>query len=316
MHRNSCNVFDKLNAYRGIITPSYTPNSIWEHFFTNMNINEDMIISIVNDGTEKKAIFSKERLSFNSPLNQKSTESSDLCILNDKNQNDIAENYPLKLIYCDGNITENSYFTISESRISLSHEQNIISNSPHIQYLKNNSSLTQNELSDLFGSILSNEQKQKITDALRFVEPKVKDFTVITSKGINNIYINIGLKISLPINILGDGINKLIQIISIMYKYRNSLILIENIENNFYSKYYRKVWKLLFNTSKETNCQILATSNSYEFIERNPFLYENKQDLDYISVIRLQEKDDGIIYPIIIKDNALEYIIENNWEIR
>ena len=46
----------------------------------------------------------------------------------------------------------------------------------------------------------------------------------------------------------------------------DSLILIDEIENGFHYSMYAKLWEVLATISKENNCQIIATSHSYENI--------------------------------------------------
>ncbi|MDR1084678.1 MAG: ATP-binding protein [Deltaproteobacteria bacterium] len=75
---------------------------------------------------------------------------------------------------------------------------------------------------------------------------------------------------------LVDGINRLIQIVLIILANPGSIILIdEEIETGFHYSFFPKLWEIIGKLSLETDCQVFATTHSYECIKGTKTLYSN-----------------------------------------
>jgi predicted ATPase len=94
-----------------------------------------------------------------------------------------------------------------------------------------------------------------------------------------------------------------------------STILIDEIENGFHYSFFPKLWEIIGNVSQETGCQVVATSHSYECIKGAKCLALNKDKPDLFRFIRLDRIDDTIV-PKIFDNEAFEYSINNEWEVR
>ena len=69
----------------------------------------------------------------------------------------------------------------------------------------------------------------------------------------------------LPLKLAGDGINKLLFIVLSIIANPNSVILIDEIETGFHFSMYAKLWEISI-VAQKNNCQIIATTHSYECI--------------------------------------------------
>lgn len=71
----------------------------------------------------------------------------------------------------------------------------------------------------------------------------------------------------LPLKLAGDGICKLLFILLAIIANPNSIILIDEIETGFHYSKYPKLWEVIANPARDYNCQIIATTHSYECID-------------------------------------------------
>ncbi|MEK7991944.1 MAG: AAA family ATPase, partial [Thiotrichaceae bacterium] len=66
---------------------------------------------------------------------------------------------------------------------------------------------------------------------------------------------------------LGDGINRFIAILCAIWASQDGFLLIDEIENGIHYTNYPKLWKIIFQASKDANCQLFITTHSKECIQ-------------------------------------------------
>lgn len=110
-------------------------------------------------------------------------------------------------------------------------------------------------------------QKQEIIKTLQLLEPDISDISTIAIDGSVQLYVKNSNQI-LPLHLAGDGMKRLLYLILSIKETPNSVILIDEIETGFHYSMYEKLWKILAQTAKESNCQIIATTHSYECIQK------------------------------------------------
>ncbi len=113
---------------------------------------------------------------------------------------------------------------------------------------------------------------------------------------------------------MGDGMARLISIILIISTTKNGCIFIDEIENGIHYSVLPKIWSGIVAAAKKYNCQIFATTHSYECLEAAvKALDENLQDeFRYIRLERHDEKLLSNTYSFA----ELSVSIDRKWEIR
>jgi len=109
--------------------------------------------------------------------------------------------------------------------------------------------------------------KKKMTgiiDILKEIEPAITDIRM-GSGGM--IYVDIGKDKLLPLNIMGDGMRRILAILATIAATRNGVLLIDEIENGFHYASLMIAWKAIFLACHEYNVQLVTTTHSYECIE-------------------------------------------------
>lgn len=71
----------------------------------------------------------------------------------------------------------------------------------------------------------------------------------------------------IPLNGMGDGVLRILQLVLGMFPAKNGFLLIDEFENGLHYSVQEKIWKLLFELAKEMNIQIFATTHSWDCIE-------------------------------------------------
>jgi len=112
--------------------------------------------------------------------------------------------------------------------------------------------------------LLVKKKLNRIIEVLREIDWRVEDIRLGTG---GMIYVDLGLEKLVPINIMGDGIRRILAFLAAMSDTKNGVLLVDEIDNGFHHTSLPVAWKALFAASKEYNVQIIATTHSYECIE-------------------------------------------------
>lgn len=111
--------------------------------------------------------------------------------------------------------------------------------------------------------IIEEKQEHVIVEILRHIEPKIQSITVLKS-GVN---VDIGLDRLIPVNMLGDGIRKLLAIITSLYGCKNGIIFIDEIDNGMHFSSLSSLWKAIIKTARLLNVQVFATTHNIESLQ-------------------------------------------------
>ena len=169
---------------------------------------------------------------------------------------------------------------------------------------------------NLFERIIQEKREQDIVSVLNIVDNKIQDLRM----GANNtIFVyKKGINEAVPINIAGDGIRKIVSILSVIANAKDGIVLIDEIENGLHYKTLKEIWKVIFIAAEKYNTQLFMTTHSKECID---FLVkfinetENNQYKNYVSLLRLNNKNSNHFVTSYLDDN-LDAIYEKNLETR
>ena len=176
-----------------------------------------------------------------------------------------AKNYGLKLNYSIGK-KDNKYsseFILKEGdpdngKVSVDkrYKESLFS-----QYIT--SSSQQTSLNDEFARIVANKQESHILTALREIDPSINDIQLVG----NEILVDIGAEQRLPINMTGDGLRKILMIIISIYRCRNGILLIDEIDNGFHFSAMEVLWKAILTTARDNNVQLFASTHNIDSLK-------------------------------------------------
>jgi AAA15 family ATPase/GTPase len=163
-----------------------------------------------------------------------------------------------------------------------------------------------------FGDLVRDSAENEIIDVLK----EISDIVDIRMSANNIVLVGIkGKNERQPINIVGDGIIKIVSILSFLRQVKKGgILLIDEIENGlYYSSSSLMLWKAIFKACRTYNVQIVATTHSRECIENFYVAYKDEKLSDGISLVRLDKKDNDIrvvSYNEMNIKTAIEYDME------
>ena len=135
----------------------------------------------------------------------------------------------------------------------------------YTSFVNNNFVRTDRAILDRMGKAEINGEKQKLIDFLQRIDPSISDIVTLSINGIPQLYINTNKKL-LPVQFSGDGINKLLYIVLSIMDAKNGILLVDEIDTGFHYSMYTDLWKIISDVSHDYNCQVIATTHSYENI--------------------------------------------------
>lgn len=145
---------------------------------------------------------------------------------------------------------------------------------------------------ELFGKLELDGRKSEILHLLNKMDQSLSDITAITINGQTQLYGNMGGKL-LPMRLAGDGMNRLLFIMLSIMENPNSIILIDEIENGFHYSMFPVIWEAIAHTAQKSNCQVIATTHSYECVAGAVEGIEKADMKDNFCFFRLAQEKDG-----------------------
>ena len=116
---------------------------------------------------------------------------------------------------------------------------------------------------NFYSEILKKKKEDKLISILCEIEPSIKD--IIIANGM--IMVDIGLSQRVPIQVLGDGIRKIFEVIVAMFQCENGVLMIDEMENGFHYQSMPILWRAIIQTAKELNVQIFATTHNIDTLQ-------------------------------------------------
>ena len=127
---------------------------------------------------------------------------------------------------------------------------------------KNANKSNKNNFEQLYSKIIENELEIQLDNYIRTFDASIEKIRIINGephcKQVDKFY---------NLNEFGDGLAKYISFIMHLLANKNSIILIDEIENGIHYTNFDKLWELILTISKEQNVQVFATTHSKECIE-------------------------------------------------
>lgn len=159
--------------------------------------------------------------------------------------------------------------------------------------------------------MLNEKRRDDILKWLQSIEPKVQDIRTSTN-GV--VMVDIGMDNFLPINHLGDGIVRILNILSYIYSARNGILMIDEIENGLHVSSIKYMWEMVLESSKQNNTQIFMTTHSSDIIKGLSLALQDKSDS--VASFWLSKFDDDRVKAYRYSPDRLEKALDADIDIR
>jgi AAA15 family ATPase/GTPase len=91
----------------------------------------------------------------------------------------------------------------------------------------------------------------------------------------------------------GDGLRHYISIICALYACESGYLFIDEIDNGIYYEHFDRLWEIILTLSKQTNCQVFATTHSKEMLESFARVAkkQDEQDISFTTLIKNKNQE-------------------------
>lgn len=163
-------------------------------------------------------------------------------------------------------------------------------------------------------SIIEYKEQYILIDALKMIDNRIVDIAILK----NRIYIDLGLKKLMPVEVLGDGIRRTVNIITRMYKCRNGVLLVDEFDNGIHYSSMPIIWKAIILAAEKFNVQFFVTTHNIDSLKT---LKDTAEDFSVeiqneIRCIKLEHAENDNLIAYNYNFPEFSYAIEMEHEIR
>jgi hypothetical protein len=158
--------------------------------------------------------------------------------------------------------------------------------------------LSKREIGKLWDDVALTNLEQEILAALRTIAPGIERLNLVADPASPGERIPIvkvqGIEEPLPLNNLGDGMQRMLGIALALVNAKDGMLLIDEIENGLHYSVLPSLWQIIFRLAQRLNIQVFATSHSRDCIEA----FQQVADADKQTegmLIRLESKKGEIV---------------------
>ena len=283
--------FEKISNFRSLpVIPDF--DILWKPLFHQLNADEPIQISARLEHDTELTYYREDSYS---PLPQ-DFKGMTPNVMN-RFMSSAQSGYTLgfKLAQKEISYTETGHFIAAPDGIAVNITTSLPNNQKVIMPLTHmiNSRITAfYSPVELFGKLELDGRKGEILDILQKMDPAISDITAITTNGQTQLYGNMGGKL-LPMRLAGDGMNRLLIIMLSIMENPNSIILIDEIENGLHYSMFPVLWESIAHAAQESNCQVIATTHSYECVTGAVEGMEKADMEDKFCFFRLAQEKNG-----------------------
>jgi AAA15 family ATPase/GTPase len=169
-----------------------------------------------------------------------------------------------------------------------------------------------NILKYFYEKVTSQFKEGDLLSSLQLIDERIEKLNII------NDMLQVKLKSLssyIPINELGDGFCRLVEILMDLYIAEHNTVVVDEIESGIHYSRIKSIWSDIITISRSNNIQLFVTTHSKEFIDR---LSEVSRELDFddVSIINLYKDKDGnvkhtMVDSIEILANRIDLGLEN-----
>lgn len=170
----------------------------------------------------------------------------------------------------------------------------------------------------LVDRMLEEKRKDVLLEALQFVEPKIQDIKVGPTRIVSA---DVGCTKFLPINLLGDGLLNVLNIISTVDFTSRGILMIDEIGAGLHVSCIKHLWKILIEQSRKRDTQIFITTHSKDVIEGLVEFYKQEnllfsEDENAVACFYLNKNGSDQVKGYRYSPEQLGQVLESDTDIR
>ncbi len=193
--------------------------------------------------------------------------------------------------------------------------------------------LPPSELASLWDETTLSPNEAFVLQALRIIEPDVEGLAFVKSserdryararegysRTADDRVAIIKLKnqeMPIPLNSMGDGMLRILQLILAMFPARGGLFLVDELENGLHYSVQEEVWKLIFKLATDLDIQVFVTTHSWDCIESFTKVAVEDTDTEGVLLKLARSRLTGKVVARVYDEADLQTITASELEIR
>ena len=230
---------------------------------------------------------------------------------------EIPKHYGLRMKYCnrDGEFSSEVMYDLGKSNQV---EQKVHVDERYAEQLKCvylSPRYDSNASVEGLQNIILNKDEEFLAEALRILEPVAQKPVFMD----NVMYVDAGLPQRIPINLMGDGIRKIVSFLTSIYACRGGVVLIDELSNGFHYSVMKDMWNIVIRAAVRNDVQIFATTHDEDSIKGfHQAAIDLKEEVgnEVATGFKLQRIADDELKSYRFSIDQLGYAIEQETEIR
>ena len=312
--------FDRINpqmitnqfARRGVSVLPLEPDTMWAPIFHDYEMKKEISISVTSvNSTETMSI--KFNPDYTPSMVRAKTTGQGGQQLQIRTDQKPTPSYALDITYKMNGKKATSHLLMGIEGLGL-HVDYMKALKTQAMFIASRSLINPNEDAERFGKLDIVGKQDAVIKILRIIEPNLKALSSVTMGNISMIHGDIGMNRKIPVSYMGEGVSKLLSIILAIANAKDGIVLIDEFENGLHYSVMEKIWEGIGSAAREFNCQVIATTHSYECLEAayNGLSGDLKADFTYLRLDRIDDETK----PKIFDFDMLKVAIDTNSEVR
>ena len=306
--------FRKICVFRGLPT-SLQPSILWNPAFYGLNTDNSIHFTVKLDGESSDLRYERDDNYIPASIDTRNQ------ITFNQFTASTRSTYTMKFHYEQGKYTEDGSISMNDKGILTTVNTNQHNNNVHFlpvaryigDALRDDVSIT-SSIIEWIGDLEMKGEKHRIVDVLKIIEPDLSDLLVISNHGQIQLFVKI-LDQPMPIKLAGDGLYRLLYILLAILEKPNSILLIDEVGTGFHYSMLETLWKIVATAAKESGCQVIATTHSYECIQSAISGITDAGMDDKFCMYRVERKE-GINRAFRYDGELTRFAVATNMEVR
>jgi hypothetical protein len=154
-----------------------------------------------------------------------------------------------------------------------------------------------------------------VLEALRVLEPRLERLAVLVTGNSHTVGGRLRGGSLLPINLMGEGMSRLLAVVLAILSSPKGLVLIDEIENGIHHSRLDALWKVIESASRAVEAQVVATTHSAEALAAASAALATAP-ADTFTLHRLDLADTGRTSVTTFGLSEVAEAVANEWELR
>jgi hypothetical protein len=149
-------------------------------------------------------------------------------------------------------------------------------------------------LSRLWSRVVLTPEEDLVTSALRAIDPEIERLAIVDESSLRGrrFFVKLaGSEQRLPLGSAGDGLKRLLALVLHLASTQGGLLLVDEIDTGLHHTVMTDMWKLVIETAKRLDVQVLATTHSLDCVRSLAWVQDQNPELSPEVTLHRVEKD-------------------------